>query len=102
MGPRAARTNARTRTSSACGTPRSGCCAGGCNGEGRAMFDVVQVGMGPVGLTMAGLLAQAGHTVAVIERHAALFGLPRAGHIDHEIVRILQSLDCEGPVLADS
>ena len=42
------------------------------------MFDVVQVGMGPVGLTMAALLAQAGHSVAVIERHEGLYGLPRA------------------------
>ena len=66
------------------------------------IYDVVQVGMGPVGLTMAALTAQAGHSVAVIERHQGLYGLPRAGHIDHEIVRILQSLDCEGPVLADS
>src|SRR4051812_9562362 len=65
-------------------------------------YDVVQVGMGPVGLTMAALVGQAGHTIAVLERHEGMYGLPRAGHIDHEIVRILQSLDCEGPVLADS
>jgi 2-polyprenyl-6-methoxyphenol hydroxylase-like FAD-dependent oxidoreductase len=66
------------------------------------IYDVVQVGMGPVGLTMAGLVAQSGHTIAVAERHEGLYGLPRAGHIDHEIVRILQSLDCEAPVLEDS
>jgi 2-polyprenyl-6-methoxyphenol hydroxylase-like FAD-dependent oxidoreductase len=66
------------------------------------IYDLVQVGMGPVGLTMAALTAQAGHSIAVIERHEGLYGLPRAGHIDHEIVRILQTLDCEGPVLADS
>ena len=66
------------------------------------LYDVVQVGMGPVGLTMAALVGQAGHTIAVIERHGGLYGLPRAGHIDHEIMRILQSLDAEGPVLADS
>jgi 2-polyprenyl-6-methoxyphenol hydroxylase-like FAD-dependent oxidoreductase len=66
------------------------------------LYDVVQVGLGPVGLTMAALVGQAGHTIAVVERHEGLYGLPRAGHIDHEIVRILQSLDCEGPVLEDS
>jgi 2-polyprenyl-6-methoxyphenol hydroxylase-like FAD-dependent oxidoreductase len=66
------------------------------------IHDVIQVGLGPVGLTMAALTGQAGHSIAVIERHEGLFGLPRAGHIDHEIVRILQSLDCEGPVLEDS
>jgi 2-polyprenyl-6-methoxyphenol hydroxylase-like FAD-dependent oxidoreductase len=65
-------------------------------------YDVVQVGLGPVGLTMAALVGQAGHTIAVVERHEGLYGLPRAGHIDHEIVRILQSLGCEGPVLEDS
>jgi 2-polyprenyl-6-methoxyphenol hydroxylase-like FAD-dependent oxidoreductase len=66
------------------------------------IHDVVQIGMGPVGLTMAAVLGQAGHRVAVIERHEGLYGLPRAGHIDHEIMRILQSLDAEGPTLADS
>jgi len=66
------------------------------------IHDVVQIGMGPVGLTMAAVLGQAGHRVAVVERHEGLYGLPRAGHIDHEIMRILQSLDAEGPTLADS
>ncbi len=66
------------------------------------IHDVVQIGMGPVGLTMAAVLGQREHTVAVVERHEGLYGLPRAGHIDHEIMRILQSLDAEGPTLADS
>jgi 2-polyprenyl-6-methoxyphenol hydroxylase-like FAD-dependent oxidoreductase len=51
---------------------------------------------------MAALVGQAGHSVTVVERHHGLYGLPRAGHIDHEIVRILQSVGAEGPVLADS
>jgi 2-polyprenyl-6-methoxyphenol hydroxylase-like FAD-dependent oxidoreductase len=66
------------------------------------MQDVIQIGMGPVGLTMAALLGQAGHSTTVVERHEGLYGLPRAGHIDHEIVRILQSVDSEGPTLEDS
>lgn len=66
------------------------------------IYDVVGVGVGPVGLTMAALVGQAGHSVAIAEKHHRLYGLPRAGHIDHEIVRILQALDCEGPVMADS
>jgi 2-polyprenyl-6-methoxyphenol hydroxylase-like FAD-dependent oxidoreductase len=65
-------------------------------------YDVLQIGMGPCGLMLGALLGQAGHTVAMIERHEALYGLPRAGHIDHEIVRILQSLGCHAPVLEDS
>jgi 2-polyprenyl-6-methoxyphenol hydroxylase-like FAD-dependent oxidoreductase len=66
------------------------------------VYDVVQIGMGPVGLTMAALVGQAGHTMGVAEKQHRLYGLPRAGHIDHEIVRILQSLDAEGPVMEDS
>lgn len=66
------------------------------------VFDVVVIGLGPVGLTMAATLAQLNRKVAVIERHAGLYGMPRAGHIDHEIVRLLQSLKAEGPVLNDS
>jgi 2-polyprenyl-6-methoxyphenol hydroxylase-like FAD-dependent oxidoreductase len=66
------------------------------------IHDVVLIGLGPVGLTMAAVLGQAGHTVAAVERHAEFYGLPRAGHVDHEIVRILQSLDVEDPLLADS
>jgi 2-polyprenyl-6-methoxyphenol hydroxylase-like FAD-dependent oxidoreductase len=66
------------------------------------VYDVVQVGMGPCGLTLGALIGQSGHTVAMVERHEGLYGLPRAGHIDHEIVRILQSLDCHEPVMADS
>lgn len=65
-------------------------------------FDVIVIGRGPVGLSLAAMLAQAGHRVALVERHRDLYGLPRAGHIDHEIVRILQSLDAAEPVLADS
>jgi len=68
----------------------------------EASYDVIQIGMGPVGLTMAALVGHAGHTIAVVERQHGLYGLPRAGHIDHEIVRILQSLDCERPVMEDS
>ena len=64
--------------------------------------DIIQIGLGPVGLTMAPLLGQSGHTVSVVERQPNLYGLPRAGHIDHEIVRILQSVGAEGPVMADS
>lgn len=55
-------------------------------------YDVVQVGYGPVGQTLAALLGRAGYRVAVFEQHAGLYGLPRAGHVDHEIMRIFQSL----------
>jgi 2-polyprenyl-6-methoxyphenol hydroxylase-like FAD-dependent oxidoreductase len=53
--------------------------------------DVIVVGAGPVGLTMSILLAQRGHTVAVLERQLEPYPLPRAVHFDHEVGRILQS-----------
>ena len=59
-------------------------------------FDVVQVGYGPVGQATAALLGRRGHRVAVFERQASLYGLPRVGGVDHEIMRILQSLEVAG------
>jgi 2-polyprenyl-6-methoxyphenol hydroxylase-like FAD-dependent oxidoreductase len=69
--------------------------------EQEKTYDVVIVGMGPVGLMLAAMLGQDEHEVAIVERHAGLYGLPRAGHIDHEIMRLLQSIDCHEPVLED-
>ena len=39
-------------------------------------FDVVVIGMGPVGCTLANLLGQRGLRVAVMEREAAGYRLP--------------------------
>lgn len=54
------------------------------------LFDVLVVGYGPVGQVLALKLAQAGLTVAVVERWTQLFFAPRAVHYDHEIARIFQ------------
>lgn len=54
-------------------------------------FDVVIVGCGPVGATLATRLGQAGHRVAVLERHTERYPLPRAVHFDHEVARIMQA-----------
>ena len=62
--------------------------------------DVVIVGYGPVGQALAALLGRAGHRVLVFERFAEIYGLPRAVHLDHEIMRLLQSLGL-ADVLAD-
>lgn len=44
--------------------------------------DVIIVGLGPTGVTLAGLLGRAGYTVAVFEKLPDLYPLPRAiGHL---------------------
>ena len=55
------------------------------------LYDVAVVGYGPVGQTLAILLAQRGWHVAVFEKQPVAYPLPRAVHFDHEIGRILQA-----------
>src|SRR5678816_387154 len=65
--------------------------------------DVAIVGYGPVGETLAILLAQRGWRVRVFEKQPAAFPLPRAVHFDHEVARILQAVGLGGelPALAE-
>ncbi len=55
-------------------------------------FDVVIVGFGPVGATLSNLLVQQGLRVAVLERESDVYHLARAGHLDAEVMRVLQSI----------
>ena len=64
--------------------------------------DVIVVGLGPTGLMATAYLAQKGWRVAAIEKHEAPYGLPRAGHVDHEIIRFLQELGEERRFLDDA
>ncbi len=64
----------------------------GDSAEPRIDADVAIVGYGPVGQALAALLGRAGHRVAVFERFTDIYRLPRAVHLDHEIMRLLQSL----------
>ena len=54
--------------------------------------DVAIVGYGPVGQALAALLGRAGHRVTAFERFPEVYRLPRAVHLDHEIMRLLQAL----------
>jgi 3-(3-hydroxy-phenyl)propionate hydroxylase len=52
---------------------------------------VVIVGAGPTGVVAAILLAQRRIPCVLLERHTAVYALPRAVHLDDEVHRILQN-----------
>ena len=60
------------------------------------------VGAGPVGLTAELLLARRGVQVLVVERHPEPYPLPRAVHLDDEVLRVLQAAGVADDVLAVS
>ena len=54
--------------------------------------DVVVVGYGPIGQTLAALLGLSGHRVVVAERQLEPYELPRAVTLDNEVMRILNGI----------
>lgn len=64
--------------------------------------DVLIAGGGPAGVTLAVLLARRGVRVIVAEKEAEIYPLPRAAHIDHEGMRILQEAGVADAVMATS
>ncbi len=66
-----------------------------------ADIDVAIVGYGPVGQALAAWLGAAGHRVAAFERFDEIYRLPRAVHLDHEIMRMLQGLQVAEAVAGD-
>ena len=64
-------------------------------------YDVVVVGCGPVGAFAAIVLAQAGLRTLILDAGFEPHPLPRAVHLDHEIMRLLQSVGVVGRVAAD-
>lgn len=65
------------------------------------MFDVAIIGCGPVGAFAANLLGKSGLSVLVIEQEAHPYPLPRAVHLDHEMMRLFQSAGVIDRVAAD-
>ena len=62
-------------------------------------YDVIIVGYGPVGVTLANLLGRAGMRVAVYEIATGIYNLPRAVGFDAEIMRIFQSIGLADEIL---
>jgi len=54
-------------------------------------YDVLIVGFGPVGATMANLLARRGLRVGVVETEHKIYDKPRALTFDHEAMRVFQA-----------
>jgi 3-(3-hydroxy-phenyl)propionate hydroxylase len=55
-------------------------------------YDVAVVGYGPVGAALANLLGKKGHSVLVLDQMREIYDKPRAINIDHEVMRVLQSV----------
>ena len=55
-------------------------------------YDVAIIGAGPVGSTLAAMLAKRGLSVVVLERDLDIYPLPRAAHLDAETVRNLREI----------
>jgi len=56
------------------------------------VYDVLQVGYGPVSEVLALALARNGHSVAIFEQWKERYTLPRAVCIDHEMFRMLSGI----------
>ena len=65
-------------------------------------IDVAIVGAGPAGVTLGNLLGQAGLRVALFEREATIYPLPRAIHFDGEVMRVFETAGLRAEVEAIS
>lgn len=67
--------------------------------EDTDIAEVAIVGCGPVGATLAALLAPFVEHVDVFERSTTVFPLPRAAHLDHEVMRVFDAAGVAEAVL---
>jgi 3-(3-hydroxy-phenyl)propionate hydroxylase len=69
--------------------------------EASTVADVLIVGMGPVGLTLANLLGQEGVRTVVLEQDLVPHGQPRAVGVDDESMRVFQTLGVDEEMAQD-
>jgi len=67
----------------------------------RQDYDVAIVGMGPVGATLANLLALRDLQVLIVDREPEIYALPRAVQFDGECMRVFQTIGIADEMLPD-
>ena len=55
-------------------------------------FDVIIIGFGPTGGTLASLLAKSNLSILLLEKEKNLYPLPRAVHFDDEVMRVFETI----------
>jgi 3-(3-hydroxy-phenyl)propionate hydroxylase len=64
-------------------------------------YDVAIVGMGPVGATLANLLALRDLKILILDREREIYALPRAVTFDGECMRVFQTIGIADEMLPD-
>ena len=65
----------------------------------ETLYDIIVLGLGPVGLLACNAWGKLGYKVLGIDRVQQAYDFPRAIALDDEIVRIIQSLGLLQPLL---